>query len=454
MSLTEHVVSYITDTPAESIPPEAITAAKRALLDTTGVALAGVPEDGPTIVRDMVSRHGPGPVAIIGSAQRAQLLDAALATGTAAHALDYDDTTLPLHGHPTAPLLPAVFALAEERGRSGAALLDAFVIGFEVEARLGHAVDPSHYGLGWHATATAGTLGAAAAGARLIGLDAERTRHALGIALSLAGGSRANFGSMTKPLHVGNAARGGLQAVLLAERGFTATEESIGGPMGFLKLFAAEGEDAPERLEALGESWGIVDPGINVKRYPCCYGTARAADCLFALIEQHDLRAEQIERIDVRVEPGGLAALIHPRPKDGLQGKFSMEYVLTAILLDGEVRLATFEDEAVLRPEAQRFLDRIHTSEGATPPEFAGAPKFAHVEVTLAGGGSLVHAVDEAAGSADHPLSWDELADKYRDTAGRVLDMEAIERGIEHFATLETARSLDGLIADLCPAGD
>ena len=129
-----------------------------------------------------------------------------------------------------------------------------------------------------------------------------------------------------------------------------------------------------------------------------------------------------------------------------------MQYVLAAILLDRELRLSTFEDEAVLRPEARSLIERIHTSEGAPPPEFAGAPKFAHVAVTLAGGGRLEHAVDEAAGSADHPLSWDELADKYRDTAGRVLDAEAIERGIEGFATLEAARSVDGLIADLCPA--
>ena len=452
MSLTEHVVRFITDTPAEAIPPEAITAAKRALLDTAGVTLAGVPEDGPTIVRELAAENGPGPVSILGSDQRALLLDAALATGTAAHALDYDDTTVPLHGHPSAPLLPAVFALAEERGCSGPALLDAFVIGFEVEARLGHAVDPSHYLHGWHATATAGTLGVAAAGARLAGLDAERTGHALGIALSLAGGSRANFGSMTKPLHVGNAARGGLQSVLLAERGFTAAEDSIGGPMGFLELFAAEGEAAPERLEALGERWGIVDPGINVKRYPCCYGTARSADGLFALVGEHDLQPDQVERIDVRLEPGGLAALIHPRPQDGLQGKFSMQYVLAAILLDRELRLSSFEDEAVLRPEARSLIERIHTSEGAPPPELGDVPKFSHVEVTLAGGGRIEHAVDEAAGSADHPLSWDELADKYRDTAGRVLDTEAVERGIERFATLESERSVDGLIADLCPA--
>ena len=452
MSLTEDVVRFITDTPAEAIPPEAITAAKRALLDTAGVTLAGVPEDGPTIVRELAAENGPGPVSILGSDQRALLLDAALATGTAAHALDYDDTTVPLHGHPSAPLLPAVFALAEERGCSGPALLDAFVIGFEVEARLGHAVDPSHYLHGWHATATAGTLGVAAAGARLAGLDAERTGHALGIALSLAGGSRANFGSMTKPLHVGNAARGGLQSVLLAERGFTAAEDSIGGPMGFLELFAAEGEAAPERLESLGERWGIVDPGINVKRYPCCYGTARSADGLFALVGEHDLQPDQVERIDVRLEPGGLAALIHPRPQDGLQGKFSMQYVLAAILLDRELRLSSFEDEAVLRPEARSLIERIHTSEGAPPPELGDVPKFSHVAVTLAGGGRIEHAVDEAAGSADHPLSWDELADKYRDTAGRVLDTEAVERGIERFATLESARSVDGLIADLCPA--
>lgn len=452
MNATTGVVRFITETSAESIPPEAITAAKRALLDTAGVTLAGVPEAGPQIVRALVAENGPGPASVLGTGQHAQLADAVLSTGTAAHALDYDDTTVPLHGHPSAPLLPAVFALAEARGRSGAALLDAFVIGFEVESNLGSALGDSHYHRGWHATATAGTFGVTAACARLAELNAEQTTHALGISLSLAAGSRANFGSMTKPLHVGNAARSGLQSVLLAERGFTATSDAIGGPMGFVQLFTPDGDETPDRLASLGEGWSIVEPGINVKRYPCCYGAARSADAMFSLVEEHDLQPDQIERIDVRMHSGGLDALIHPRPQDGLQGKFSVEYVLTAILIDQALRLTTFEDEAVLRPEAQRLLERIHTSEGSPPPELNAAPQFAHVQIQLANGGLLEHSVGEAKGSSQHPLSWDELTDKYRDTASRVLDDVAVESSIEGFATLENIRNIGDLIGELCPS--
>ena len=454
MNATEGVVRFITEMPPESLPPETITAAKRALLDTTGVTLAGVPEDGPAIVRRLAAENGPGPVSILGTAQRAQIADAALATGTAAHALDYDDTTVSLHGHPSAPLLPAVFALAEARGRSGAALIDAFVIGFEVEANLGSALGDSSYHHGWHQTATAGTLGVAAACARLAGLSAEQTMHALGIAVSLASGSRENFGSMTKPLHVGNAARSGLQAVLLAELGFTAAQDSIGGPLGFVRLFTPEGDERPERLDSLGEGWGIVDPGVNVKRYPCCYGVARSADLMFALVEEHDLQPEQIERVDVRVHPGGLDALFHSRPQDGLQGKFSMEYVLAAVVVDRALRLSTFEDEAVTRPEARRVIERVHPSEGAPPPEIADAPQFAQLAVTLVDGTRLERAVDEVIGSSTHPLSWDELAGKYRDTASRVLDEQAVERSLEGFADFESTRDVGGLVAELCPSGN
>ena len=450
MDTTEGVVRFITETLAEAIPSEAIGAAKRALLDTAGVTLAGVPEDGPRIVRELAAENGSGPVSVLGTGQRAQICDAALANGTAAHALDYDDTTVPMHGHPSAPLLPAVLALAEARGRGGSAVLDAFVIGFEVESNLGSALGDSHYQHGWHATATVGTLGAAAAGARLAGLTAEQTRNALGIAISLAAGSRANFGSMTKPLHVGNAARSGLQAVLLAERGFTAAEDSIGGPMGFVRLFTPEGDERPERLATLGESWGIVEPGINVKRYPCGYAIARAADAMFALVQEHDLQPEQIARIEVRVHPSGLAALIHPRPQDGLQSKFSVEYVLAAILVDRDLRLSTFENVAVARPETRRILERVHTSEGSPPPGIAAAPQFAHVAVTLADDTRLERSVAEAAGSSKHPLSWDELAAKYRDTASRVLDGDAVERSIESFANLESAQGVSGLITELC----
>ena len=452
MNATEGVVDFIVGTPAEAVPPEAIMAAKRAVLDTIGVALAGVPEPGPRIVRELVAEHGPGPASVLGTAQRAQIGDAAWANGTAAHALDYDDTTVPMHGHPSAPLLPAVLAVAEARGLSGAALLDAFVIGFEVESTVGSVLGDSHYRRGWHATATTGTLGAAAAGARLAGLGPEQTANALGVALSLAAGSRANFGSMTKPLHVGNAARAGLQAAFLAERGFTATDDALGGPMGFVRLFTPDGDERPERLASLGDSWGIVEPGINVKRYPCCYGAARAADAVFSLVEEHDLQPQQVERIDVRVHPGGLDALIHPRPHDGLQGKFSIEYILAAVVCDRELRLSTFDDEAVGRADTRRVLERVHPTEGAPPAELGDAAQFAVVDVVLADGSTLTRAVDEAAGASRRPLTWGQLADKYRDTASRVLGEAAVERSLLAIEELESAPNVDGLVADLRPA--
>ena len=210
--------------------------------------------------------------------------EAALVNGTSAHALDFDDVNMSMRGHPSVPLLPAVLALGEKIGSSGRELIDAFVLGFEVECKLGRVIGAAHYALGWHATSTLGTLGAAAACARLLRLDMERTQIALGIAASLASGVRQNFGTMTKPLHAGWAARNGVIAATLADRGFTADSAAIEGESGLLHAASGGARLNSRALASLGDPWEIVSPGIGVKLYPCCYATHRAIDAALEIV--------------------------------------------------------------------------------------------------------------------------------------------------------------------------
>ncbi|MFQ5933470.1 MAG: MmgE/PrpD family protein, partial [Dehalococcoidia bacterium] len=227
MNITESVADFILETRLDDVPGEAIIQAKRAILDTLGVALAGSREEPSRIVLEFVQeRGGRATASIVGAGLRTDCLSAALVNGTMAHALDYDDVNDAMMGHPSAPLVPAVMALAQEVGASGERALEAFLVGFEVECKLGLAVGHSHYVKGWHATSTLGTMGAAASAAKLLGLDKRCTQMALGIAASMAGGMRQNFGTMTKPLHVGHAARSGLLAALLAQKGFTASADA------------------------------------------------------------------------------------------------------------------------------------------------------------------------------------------------------------------------------------
>jgi 2-methylcitrate dehydratase PrpD len=437
MEMTRTLADFVTEVRFEDLPSEVVTTSKRAFLDTLGVILAGSREPCAGIVVDYCrTLEGSREATVFGTGLQTTAPLAALANGTAGHALDYDDVNETMHGHPSIPPLPVILALGEKLGCSGREAITAFVLGVEVECKLGKVMGDGHYQAGWHATATLGTMAATIDAAKLLRLNHDAVRHALGIATSMASGSRQNFGTMTKPLHAGLAARNGLEAVLLAARGFTADANILESRMGFFRLFSPAGESLSLDLEGFGNPWDLLTPGLSVKKYPCCFATHHALDATLDLVQEYDVTPGDVQKVAVKVRPGSSAILIHPRPQTGLEGKFSMQYCLAAAILDRKVSLASFADHAVQRPEAQQFLPHVVMEEEPGPPQ---GPREAFAEVTFAlqDGRSLCRRVDIPRGHAKAPLSWEELAEKFLDCASYALSEAQARRGLEQIQSLE-----------------
>ena len=253
-------------------------AALRAIMDCLGVMLAGSTEPAARIVQSVAEVEGGTPLAtIVGTGRRTGAVWASLANGTAAHALDFDDTNFAMMGHPSAPVLSAALAAGELAMATGQELVHAFLLGFEVETTVAETINPAHYEHGWHATCTLGTLGAAAAAARILGLDTAQTATALAVAASQASGLKENFGTMTKPFHAGHAARSGVLAALLAREGWTASDRALEGPQGYLHVFSA-GRRELAALGTLGAPWKITTTGVAVKPFPSCACTHSIID--------------------------------------------------------------------------------------------------------------------------------------------------------------------------------
>jgi 2-methylcitrate dehydratase PrpD len=433
----------------EAVPPAAARgAAARALLDTVGVTLAGAAEPAARIVQRVVEQDGTGPCRVLGTALRASAGNAALANGTAAHALDYDDMCFVSLAHPSAPLVAAALAVAEVTGASGRALLDAYVVGFELEGRLGRAMNPRHYQRGWHCTSTLGTIGAAAAASRLLGLDARATGHALSIAASEASGLKENFGTMVKPLHAGLAARNGVVAALLAQAGMTASSAAIDGPQGFLAAMDSEQPSLDAFAADLGARWEIVDTGITVKLYPSCAGTHPTLDALLNLQRSEGFAASEVEAIEIGVDNIVPTILIYDRPSSGLEGKFSMPFCAAAAVVHGRVGIETFDvvqlrDPAVVALQA-RVTMRVDPTLDASAPSLTQA----RVTVRLRDGRVLTASANGARGYPERPASDEELANKFTSCASQTLsaaqavDALAKLRDVESIADIRTLTEL------------
>jgi 2-methylcitrate dehydratase PrpD len=420
-------------------PPEARARAAAAVLDTVGVILAGAGEPACRIVQRVVAAEGGSGCQVFGAATSSSATGAALANGTAAHALDFDDMCFVSLAHPSAPLVPAAFAAAEVARKSGAALLDAYVVGFEIEGRLGALMNPRHYQRGWHCTSTLGTIGAAAAVSRLLGLDAEATGHALAIAASEASGLKENFGTMVKPLHAGLAARNGVLAALLARDGMTASALAIEGPQGFLRAMDSEGTGLGDAIVDLGTRWEILDTGITVKLYPSCAGTHPSLDLILDMRREHGFTDADVERIDVEVDSITPTVLIYDRPSTGLEAKFSMPFCIAAAVADGHVGLETFEDAHLTDARIRALMDRVSMTVDKGFDNGAPALTQARVTLRLRGGRIDSRSTTGARGYPANPASDAELDAKFLSCAERALSKSSSRRALDLLRAIEAS---------------
>lgn len=409
---------------ATATPPhDARMRAAAAMLDIIGVTLAGVTEPASRIVRTTLAPADHGCV-VWGTGQRSTAPDAALANGTAAHALDYDDMCFVSLAHPSAPLVPAVIATAEVALASGRDALDAYIVGFEVEARLGRVMNPRHYQRGWHNTSTLGTIGAAAAASRLLELPDGAAAHAIAIAASEASGLKENFGSMVKPLHAGLAARNGVLAAMLAHSGMTASAQALDGPQGFLHAMDGERGDLAHETADLGERWEILDTGITVKLYPSCAGTHPTLDALLDLRAREAFTADDVDSIDIDVDAIVPTILIYDRPASALEAKFSMPFCAAAAIVFGRVDIDTFDDDRIRDVRVLALMQKVTMRVDPEVGKGAQALTEARVRVQLKNGHTLSQDAHGARGYPERPPSDADLDAKFTVCATRVLSKE------------------------------
>jgi len=453
VAATEEFARFIAEADLGKVPGEVRDKAVLALTDCLGCGLGGARAPAVATVLDFIREGGGAPQAgIIGNDLRTSLPDAALANGLIASALLYDDTSLAMHGHSTATLLPVLLALGEKLHKSGRDLLDSYLIGFEVEAVIGLAVEPEHYERGWHATATIGALGAAASACRLMGLPTDKVRMALGIATSMAGGSRQNFGTMTQALHGGLPARNGLVAATLAARGFTADSNILESRMGFFAIFGPDNRKVEAATAGLGREWALQRPVLAMKLYPCGFPLHRPIEGTIELAVEHDIDPDTVAEVRCDVHYLIPETVFHDNPQTGLEGKTSIAYCVARSLLDRRIGLAQFTDEKVQDPAARRLMEKVRVE---VPPELSreavrgrvtaiAAP--ATVTITLRDGTELSKVVQYYRGDPNRPLTEADVADKFRDCAATVLDAERTETLLQTMTVIASVKDVAGIV--------
>lgn len=446
MGVTKELAGFIVSARLSEVSIKAREAAKTAILDCIGVTLAGSVEPCARIARRLVQTAGSQEATILGTQERTSAPEAALVNGIAGHALDYDDWYgRPAYylGHPSVCLVPAILAIAEKTGSSGAKIIEAYLVGFEIGAKLGVAMSNEHYQRGWHATGNLGTLRATAAVAKLLDLDVTQTRYALGIAASQASGLRGNFGTMTKPFHAGHASRCGVEAALLSQYGFSASGSILEDQYGFCAAFSGRDRfDLSTLIESLGQPWEIDTPGINLKKYPSCGGTHTGIDAMLDLVQENNFSVDEVDSIRCEMSEDVRNVLVYTRPETGLEGKFSIEYCLAAALVDRDVTLRQFTDLMVNRPEIQALLKKVELA--FLPASNRGAKDLTtKITIVLKNGRILSKCVEKPRGDASRPLSQLEIRAKYRQCAGLVLAQAQIDRSIDLIENLEEVDSVE-----------
>lgn len=427
----------------QALSPRAVETARMGIQDVLGCIVAGAAAPAATMVRELAREQGSSAEAsVLGTGLRLTAPLAALANGVAGHALDYDDMSSTLVGHPSVVLVPALLALAEARGCSGRELVSAYVLGFEVDMWFGRLMVPHHYDNGWHATSSLGIFGAAAGACRLLRLDGRGMVNALAIAASKAAGLRANFGSMTKSLHAGDAAEGALRSALLAARGFTANAGAIDGPGGFVETYGAN----PVAKALPAGALEIESSGIGIKPYACCGAGVSLVDAALDLRSAHRLRAEDIAAVECKVTE--MAARIMPfhAAHDGLQAKYCLEYCAAVALLDGRGGLAQFDDTRTARADVRDLASRVRVA--ASPAMVSGQGRFGvDLEVRLRDGTTVSTHVETPRGHPDRVLGADEMLAKFLECTAPALGEANARQAAGQLQRLESLESLKPLLA-------
>lgn len=417
--------------------------ATAAVTDTVACMIAGANDPSTVAAYDAVAGWGEGAATVIGTASRLPVPFAALVNGTAANALDYDDFDVPAASHPSAAIIPALFALGEQRNASGAAFLDAYIVGLEVHMRIGEAVNMSHFHLGWHSTATIGTFGATVACARLMGLDAAGIANALGIATSMSAGYKCQLGSTAIHLHTGFAAQNGVLAAGLAAAGATGAADALDGEWSFLTLLAgpgANGFDGP--LAKLGKPLAIEEHGLHVKSYPCCSYINRTIDGILELRAADAFTAADIASVTTTIPGRNMELLKFPEPHNVIEARFSMHYCVAAALARGALTIADFTEDAVARSEVWALLPLVEMRGHPITPNSSDVTAVEPdvIAIRFKDGREVTKTVEHARGSPTLPLSDAELMVKFDDCAAGVLspaDAGAAKTSLARLAALD-----------------
>jgi 2-methylcitrate dehydratase PrpD len=435
--VTRHLARWLVETPPDAVPEAVRQSAVRSVLNWMGCAVGGSRHE--TIERAVAALKpfsGPPQAGLVGRTERFDIMHAALFNGMSSHVFDFDDTHLKTIIHPAGPVASALLAMAEWRPVSGAAFLHAFILGVETECRIGNAVYPAHYDVGWHITGTAGVFGAAAAAGRLLGLDERQMTWALGIAGTQSAGFREMFGTMCKSFHPGRAAQNGLASALLARQNFTSSDRVLEAPRGFANVMSVK-RNLDEVTRDLGGTW---ETALNsYKPFACGIVIHPAIDGCIALRDAHGLAAQDIARIDLTVDPLVLELTGRKTPRTGLEGKFSVYHSCAAAIIRGAAGESEYSDASVRDPAMIALRDKVHAVAEDTIRE-----DEAIVRITLNDGRVLEKHVDHAIGSLERPMSAAQLEAKF----------DALVRAVLPAARGDALRDLCWRIESLGDAGD
>lgn len=447
-TLSESMATWVSKSNYDSLPIDIVDIAKRNILDCVGTTLAGAKEPVARILTKYLKAiQGPEQATVIGMGVKSSCIEAAMANGILAHALDFDDLVIPATGaggpHITAAILPAALSVAENQRKTGKDLILAYILGCEAAYRIGRSVDPTHYNSGWHTTGTEGIFGAAVAACKLLDMPKSNIAFAIGIAASEASGLRENFGTMTKFLHAGQAAAKGTRAALLAKYGYTSAKTIFEGETGFCNVFSKE----PKKDEITKDLEEFVCmPQIRLKLYPCCAVSHAAIFATQQIMTEHRLDPVKIAKVTVFCDPQMHKILTFNSPKTANEGRFSVQFPLALAFFGKKVNLSELSDENIRVPDIITLMSKVQLIPNDELKARSVHSRAAVVEVILDNGERFEKRCNYPPGTPHNPIGKNDLIEKFRSCADSTLQKPAIEKLLQHILKLEETHDLDELV--------